>query len=552
MLFNSGTPACNNTDGAIVINAGGSSVEVNIPADNSGIVDDIIDVPIIVDDLTGLGVLAYQTTITYDASVVEAIGIETTGTLSSTSGWTVLPNTGTAGEIRIGGFGASDLSGGGVLVYMKFHLIGEAGTSTDLHFSEMLFNNGTPACNTTDGAIVINYSPPNVPILKSPINYSVGITVPVNLVWNSSESASSYKLQVSVLSDFSTLFVDESSLTDTLFTLNDLNNLTTYYWRVKAVNVNGESNWSEVWNFKTLGEPVVVELLLPLDGDVNQPTSLNLVWSQSHDSLKTVSAYWLQLSTEITSGNYEVNDTTLADTSYFVEGLNNLTQYYWRVCAKNEVGWGIFSNWSSFSTIPPTPGTVELISPVDSLLYDTTSVSTDFIWKSVENGEYYQIQLSYYEDFSNSFYSNDSLADTTFTFTERLTGSFYWRVRGVNIAGSGVWSSNYVRLILTGIDDNSGIIPISYSLKQNYPNPFNPSTIIRYGIPEHSSVKLSIFNMLGQQVSELINEEQSAGNYREEFNATNLTSGIYFYRLEAISTESSKKFISTKKMLLIK
>ena len=133
-----------------------AQVNVNIPAVNSGIVDDIIDVPIIVDDLTGLGVLAYQTTITYDASVVEAIGIETTGTLSSSSGWTVLPNTGTAGEIRIGGFGASDLSGGGVLVYMKFHLIGEAGTSTDLHFTEMLFNSGTPACSTTDGAIVIN------------------------------------------------------------------------------------------------------------------------------------------------------------------------------------------------------------------------------------------------------------------------------------------------------------------------------------------------------------------------------------------------------------
>jgi hypothetical protein len=89
-------------------------------------------------------------------------------------------------------------------------------------------------------------------------------------------------------------------------------------------------------------------------------------------------------------------------------------------------------------------------------------------------------------------------------------------------------------------------IPEKYELLQNYPNPFNPSTTIKYSIPEEGYVNLTVYNIIGQNVAELVNEHLRAGYYEVTFNANNLGSGFYIYRI------TSEKFNSTKKMLLIK
>jgi photosystem II stability/assembly factor-like uncharacterized protein len=88
--------------------------------------------------------------------------------------------------------------------------------------------------------------------------------------------------------------------------------------------------------------------------------------------------------------------------------------------------------------------------------------------------------------------------------------------------------------------------PVEYSLKQNYPNPFNPATTIKYSIPSDGIVKLSVFNAIGEVVSTLVNEFKSAGNYEIDIDAGGLSSGIYFYRMQA------GNFVETKKMVLMK
>ncbi len=93
---------------------------------------------------------------------------------------------------------------------------------------------------------------------------------------------------------------------------------------------------------------------------------------------------------------------------------------------------------------------------------------------------------------------------------------------------------------------NSLTNPNRFFLKQNFPNPFNPATIINYVIPEKTNVTLKIFNSLGMEVATLLNEEKTAGSYNVEFDATGLTSGIYFYTLKAGS------YSETKKMILLK
>jgi len=98
----------------------------------------------------------------------------------------------------------------------------------------------------------------------------------------------------------------------------------------------------------------------------------------------------------------------------------------------------------------------------------------------------------------------------------------------------------------TGVLNDESAVPKKYSLAQNYPNPFNPSTIISYSLPKESMVKLKIYNILGQEVSTLVNKLQTAGNYQVTFNAGSMPSGVYFYKLSADS------FNQVKKMLLLK
>ncbi|MCZ7613094.1 MAG: T9SS type A sorting domain-containing protein [Ignavibacteriaceae bacterium] len=97
-------------------------------------------------------------------------------------------------------------------------------------------------------------------------------------------------------------------------------------------------------------------------------------------------------------------------------------------------------------------------------------------------------------------------------------------------------------------------IPDEYQLSQNYPNPFNPATRINFSLPFESNVRLSVFNILGQEIKILVdNQVQPVGNYNLTFDASDLPSGIYFYRLIASSSEDNgRNFVDVKKMMLIK
>ena len=99
--------------------------------------------------------------------------------------------------------------------------------------------------------------------------------------------------------------------------------------------------------------------------------------------------------------------------------------------------------------------------------------------------------------------------------------------------------------ISTGVEYNS-VLPEEFKLFQNYPNPFNSSSVIKYSIPKSSQVTLKIFNTLGQELETLVNEQKLAGVYEVNWNAANLPSGVYFYRLQA------RSFFETKKMILSK
>jgi hypothetical protein len=96
------------------------------------------------------------------------------------------------------------------------------------------------------------------------------------------------------------------------------------------------------------------------------------------------------------------------------------------------------------------------------------------------------------------------------------------------------------------LNQEDEIVANGFTLSQNYPNPFNPSTKIKYSIPHSSDVKIKVFDILGNEIATLVNEEKSAGVYEITFFAGNLSSGVYFYQLQA------GEFVQTKKMILMK
>ena len=116
-------------------------------------------------------------------------------------------------------------------------------------------------------------------------------------------------------------------------------------------------------------------------------------------------------------------------------------------------------------------------------------------------------------------------------YTNVAVNKFYTAVEGDDLTETSV----------TSIEREDNILPAEFSLEQNYPNPFNPSTTIKFSIPQATNVKLSIYNMLGEKISELINSQLSAGNYNIPFNAEKLSSGVYIYKLDAGQYSQSKK-----------
>ena len=132
----------------------------------------------------------------------------------------------------------------------------------------------------------------------------------------------------------------------------------------------------------------------------------------------------------------------------------------------------------------------------------------------------------------------------TYTFTDNKleSGTYYYRLKQIDLDGSYEYSQVIEVQILN---------PVKFSLDQNYPNPFNPATKININLATDSKVKLVIFNILGQEVATLVNGNVTAGAHQYEFNASNLNSGVYFYRLNATGVDGTN-FTSVKKMVLTK
>jgi hypothetical protein len=142
----------------------------------------------------------------------------------------------------------------------------------------------------------------------------------------------------------------------------------------------------------------------------------------------------------------------------------------------------------------------------------------------------------------NGVWDSGPLAeDETYTYTFTLEGVYPyhcsphpWMVDTIVVGNP------------TGVDDQPSSIPAEFKLSQNYPNPFNARTAIEYSLPRDSHVRIVVYNLLGQNIETLVDQGQTAGNHLTVWNADDVPTGVYFYRIEA------GEFTQTRKMLLAK
>jgi predicted phosphodiesterase len=198
---------------------------------------------------------------------------------------------------------------------------------------------------------------------------------------------------------------------------------------------------------------------------------------------------------------------------------------------------------------------VDIISPQNLSNTDRNPI---FSWKELRYASNYQFQLT-----SSNFASPTNIViDTTTSNTNyqlpvELDGdqSYRWRVRGINQITTGPWSDAplFFTARATSSDDML-ILPNSFSLDQNYPNPFNPHTNIRFGLPVDSYVRIILYDSIGRIVAVLLDDNYRAGYHSFPFNGSQLSSGMYFFRLEAnpFGESNEKEFMKTRGFTIIK
>jgi hypothetical protein len=284
-------------------------------------------------------------------------------------------------------------------------------------------------------------------------------------------------------------------------------------------------------------------LLLPTNGATNVSSNPTLNWNGSSGA----TSYGLQVSTSASFSSIIYSQQGITGTSQQVTGLGTNTTYYWRVNATNASGTSSYSNIWSFTTVIGAPAAPTLSSPASGAAVTGNTIT--FAWNSATGAISYRLQISTSPSFATTILDLSGIAGSSITYTGLAANTvYYWRVNASNSAGttsfSSVWS--FTTAGTTDVESINVGIPSEFSLSQNFPNPFNPTSTIEFQIPRESHVRLSVFDIMGDELSILVNEIKAPGSYRVRVDGTAFAAGTYICRMVAGT------FVQSRKLLLIK
>jgi hypothetical protein len=268
------------------------------------------------------------------------------------------------------------------------------------------------------------------------------VDVPVlpEFKWTSAGGATSYQVQVAGSALFFPTVMDVTGIVDTTYTDGTpLAYSTSYFWRVRGVNGEGDGGWSSALQFTTGPEPPPTPTLLdPPDGAIDVQTKPTLTWN----SADRADSYALTIATDIGFTSVVAVDSGLVGTSYMPDpALTVNTTYYWRVNATNAGGTSSWSSTWSFTTYPTEPPAPALVSPPDG----GTGVATrpDLSWNSSPGADTYGLQVATTVGFDSVIVDESGVATTSYAVQVTLDSAamYYWRVNASNSGGASAWST---------------------------------------------------------------------------------------------------------------
>jgi len=241
--------------------------------------------------------------------------------------------------------------------------------------------------------------------------------------------------------------------------------------------------------------------------------------------------------------------------------VTNLSDNKFVVCWESEgqdgSGSGIYAKYYCNEPISHNLQNYNIVYPEMDGSLDTNK--PEFSWQQAHKAHLnfpwditYDLYLSKTVNFDNPIIYTE-IIDTTFHIPDTLEKgqTYFWKVKAVNWTYDSLWSSNingfYVSENATDVDNNENIIPEKFKLHQNYPNPFNPVTTIKYSLFKAGIVNVTVYDINGKKIKSLVNKYQNAGNYKINFAASGLSSGIYFYKLQV-----GNDFSQIRKMMFLK
>jgi hypothetical protein len=419
-------------------------------------------------------------------------------------------------------------------------------------------------------------------VLLSPEDDASEIALTPTFLWETGSSYSSravpthYRLDISTDSDFNNIIYTNDTIIHptnmhTIENESILNNYTVYYWRVIAINNNGESIDNKVWKFMTVIAPPlpVTNLIYPENEEIIISLNPILQWENPTNTPEREGLYVYLSTSNPPFDPDDLENNKIAtleadiDSWQVYPDLLYETTYYWQIVPFNSAGLAEENAIGTFNTLPAIPLPVALISPADG--ETNISIFPTLSWEeSTSTISGYYLYLGESPDlFNHEEPERNRIAIlpadiTEWTPTDALEylETYYWTVVAYNSTGAGttdlIWS--FTTEDITNIYDETGL-PIITRLRGNFPNPFNPETVISFQVSSSYSqthnIRLDIYNARGQLIRSLINGNVTPGvhyvtwNGRDDF-GNQVGSGIYFYRLIAGDTTE------TRRMLLMK
>ncbi|MFZ1520273.1 MAG: T9SS type A sorting domain-containing protein [Ignavibacteriaceae bacterium] len=292
-----------------------------------------------------------------------------------------------------------------------------------------------------------------------------------------------------------------------------------------------------------LTPPYPPAMLSVVASETQQKVTLN--WTSGSSPGGGLWGYQIQRKFGLPESDSSYNTIATTDLTQSFEDLNvELNKVYtYRI---RSLAMGFNSVYGNEATAyVPAIVPVELLSFSSSVVDDdvtlnwTTATETNNSGFQVERRKTLEARSEEWENlgFVNGNGTTTETKSYSYNDENLSAGKYQYRLKQIDFDGTFEYSN---------IAEAEILPPARFSLEQNYPNPFNPSTSIQYAIASKQFVQLKVFDILGKEITTLVNEEKSAGNHKIEFNASNLSSGIYYYKITA------GEFVQTRKMILLK